>query len=259
GNATTCEEHTVPIQRTTIEQMSRFPTLKAFLSKSPDGNAQIPVHRTSASISTGAIPASVTHQWESAYQSVWNLGGNSNLNLWNPYVFTPYGEVFSLSQVWYSGKSSTGADQTVEAGWQVFPDRIGDNQFAHLFIFYTPDGYVTGCYDHACAGFVQYSPTVFPGTKFPAYSQYQGPQFETSILWEGWNKNWWVSVNGEWVGYYPGTLYGTGEMATHATEIAYGGEVATDSTRRIYPPMGAGRFAETAYQSAAYQKNIWYF
>jgi hypothetical protein len=46
-------------------------------------------------------------------------------------------------------------------------------------------------------------------------------------------------------------------MATHATEIDYGGEVATDSTRRIYGTMG-WQIAETGYQSAAYEKNVSY-
>jgi hypothetical protein len=257
GNATTCEDHTVPIQRTTIEQISRYPTLKAFLSKSPDGNTHIPVQQTSSSISTGALAASTTHKYATAYQRIYNLGGNSNLNLWSPYLFFT-GELFSLSQVWYSGVSSTGADQTVEAGWQVSPLRFGGDQLAHLFVFYTPDGYVTGCYDHACSGFVQYSSSVFPGATFPSYSQYQGPQFEASIFWEMWAGNWWLSVSGQWIGYYPGRLYGTGEMATHSTLIEYGGEVAVDPSYHIYPPMGSGRFAETGYQSAAYQKNISY-
>jgi len=37
GNALGCEDKTVPIGRTTIEQISRFPTLRAFLGKGPDG------------------------------------------------------------------------------------------------------------------------------------------------------------------------------------------------------------------------------
>jgi hypothetical protein len=260
GNATSCEDHTVPIQRTTLEQISRFPTLKAFLSKSSDANAHLPGQRTSASVLPNAIPASVTHKYNTAYQWVYNLGGNSNLNLWNPYIMRDYGEVFSLSQVWYSGVAADGfSSQTVEAGWQVFPDRLGD-EVAHLFVYFTADGYRTsGCYDHSCPGFVQYSYRVYPGSTFPAYSQYLGNQTEAQVLWEWWYGNWWLNVSGEWVGYYPGYLFGSGEMATHSTMIQYGGEIVADATRNVYPPMGSGRYAENGWQSAAYQRQIWYF
>ena len=139
----------------------------------------------------------------------------------------------------------------------MFPDRLGDNRFAHLFVFYTPDGYVTGCYDHACSGFVQYSPSVFPGTTFPAYSQYQGPQFDASILWEGWFGNWWLSVNGQWVGYSPGILYGTGEMATHATEIASAAKSPPIPLVEFTQPWDGG-LRRTGTSLRPYQKNIWY-
>ena len=43
GNAIGCQDKTVPIGRTTLEQISRFPTLQAFLGKGPDGKGKAPV------------------------------------------------------------------------------------------------------------------------------------------------------------------------------------------------------------------------
>jgi len=263
GNATSCEDGTVPIQRTTLEQISRFPTLKAFLSKSPDGKAHIPGQQTSASVLPPQAQAvDLRHRHNTVYQSVYNLGGNSNLNLWNPYVYTPTGAAFSLSQVWYAGFQPDGVTvQTVEAGWHVFPDLYGTNKLLpHLFVYFTADGYKTsGCYDKSCPGFVQTSGNVWVGQAFTTYSQYQGSQVEVQIMWEFWAGNWWLNVNGEWVGYYPGSLFGSGQMATHATSIEYGGEVTVYNYGGIFPPMGSGRYGDTGWQSAAFQRNIQYF
>jgi len=262
GNATACEDHTVPIQRTTVEQISRFSTLRAFLSKSPDGKGMPPVPlKPGAAPSTKPAPPSFgAHFHDYTYQNVRNLGGNSNINIWDPGVATIWGEVFSLSQVWYLGLSSTGTLQTVEAGWQSYPGRLGDGN-PHLFVYFTADGYnKTGCYDHSCSGFVQYSSRVFPGVALPR-SIPTGNQTEIATLWQWWSGNWWLSVNGEWIGYYPGSLFGTGEMATHSSWIEYGGEIlAGQGTSYVYnPEMGSGSYAQNGFQIAAYQRQIWYF
>jgi len=152
GNVIGCRDKTVPIGRTTLDQMIKFPTLKAFLSKSPDGKGQPPVPKAptpgggpaAGPNATYVPPSPVEHLHDYTYQWVSNLGGHSTLSVNNPYVYTPWGEVFSLSQVWYIGFNGS-ATQTVEAGWQVFPDRLGDEQ-PHLFAYWTADGYNnTGC------------------------------------------------------------------------------------------------------------------
>ena len=259
GNATACEAHTVPIQRTTVEQMIRFPTLRAFLSKTPNATGVTPAPPKPGA-ALNSVPASLdfsNHKQNNMVQNVYNLGGNSNINIWNPNVLFFSGEVFSLSQVWYMGSAANGLTQTVEAGWQVFPQRLGDfiDHRAHLFIYYTADGYGnTGCYDHSCAGFVQYSGRVFPGVALPP-SMALGNQTEINTLWQWSGGNWWLSVNGEWIGYYPASLFGNGEMATHASKIQYGGEIVGGTS---YPPMGSGEYAASWFSLAAYQRHIWY-
>ena len=268
GNAIGCPDKTVPIGRTTLEQMSQFPTLQAFLSKGPDGKGKPPVPMAPKPSSAAAAsagfdrfipPSPVEHKYNYTYQWVYNLGGNSTLSINNPYVYTPWGEVFSLSQVWYIGYRS-GATQTVEAGLQVYPGRLGDEQ-PHLFAYYTADGYSsTGCYDYGCGAFVQYSGSLFLGVAFSP-STPGGAQYEIPIKWEWWSGNWWLQVNGTWVGYYPGSLFGGGDMATHSVLAEFGGELVGGSgtSYNYYPPMGSGNWGASGWPWAAYQRQIWYF
>jgi len=265
GNTIGCEDKTVPIGRTTLEQMSQFPTLQAFLRKSPDGKGKPPVPAlkpgsTPASSSDGFIdPSPVEHQYNVTYQSVYNLGGTSTLSVNMPYVETKWGEVFSLSQVWFIGYKD-GQTQTVEAGWQVYPDRLYD-QWPHLFAYYTADGYTqTGCYDYTCGAFLQTSGSTFLGAAlWPSLPG--GTQYEKTIKWEWWSGNWWLQVSGTWVGYYPGSLFGGGEMATHSVLIEFGGEiVGGDGTPyNYYPPMGSGYWGTDGWPWAAFQHGIYYY
>jgi hypothetical protein len=257
GNTIGCQANTVPIGRTTLDQMTQFPTLKAFLSKSPDGKGQPPVPLKD----DGAIPLSpVQHDHDYTYQWIYNRGGNSNVSINNPYVYTPWGEVFSLSQVWYIGFNG-GSTQTVEAGWQVYPGRLGDEK-PHLFAYWTADGYSrTGCYDYGCGAFVQYSSSIFLGAAFSSVSVPGGAQYEVPIEWEWWSGNWWLQVNGTWVGYYPGSLFGGGDMATHSALIEFGGEIVggNGTSYNYYPPMGSGYWGTSGWTWAAYQRRLWYF
>ena len=88
------------------------------------------------------------------------MADTSFLNLWRP----PMGanQIFSLSQHWYVGGSGGGL-QTLECGWQVYPQFYGDN-YAHLFTYWTADNYnTTGCYNLTCGAFVQTSSSFAPG------------------------------------------------------------------------------------------------
>jgi hypothetical protein len=256
GNAMGCEEHSVPIQRTTVEQMSRFPSLRAFLSKHPEDTAIPPA---------GPNVSYIFNRHEYAFQNVDNLGASSHHALWKPQINTQWGQSMSLSQFWVYGKSTSTVqfpDQTVEAGWQVYPKRTGDT-LPHLFIFFTPDGYNSGCYDTTCFGFIQTNTARFPGMAYSYYSTVGGDQWETEVTAKWWQGNWWVGSDGNWMGYYPGSLFGSGELATHSTRVQFGGEVAAGdgTTYFYYPAMGSGLspIAGNAYPHyVAYQRTIWY-
>jgi hypothetical protein len=110
GNAMACEEKTVPVQRTTVEQMSRFPTLRAFHSKSPDGAGMASVTAT-----TGAAPVNPQsvrplfgHEHLYTFQNVYNLGANSSLDLWNPHINRQWGQIFAFAGVGLRQKQKHG-------------------------------------------------------------------------------------------------------------------------------------------------------
>jgi neprosin-like protein len=197
-----------------------------------------------------------THRWAWGEQQVDNNGGDSVLNLWRP---DPSPGVFSLSQHWYVGGSGS-STQTVEGGWQVYPGFYGTNDPV-LFIFFTPDNYASGCYNLTCSGFVQVDNTWVLGGTLAPVSTDGGTQYFIRIQWQLYKGNWWLFVQGNGnyiaVGYYPGTLFGSGQMATNAQYVKYGGETDSDSAGNA-GNMGSGAFASAGWTHAAYQRTIYY-
>src|SRR5262249_48855908 len=146
---------------------------------------------------------------------------------------------------------------TVEGGWQVYPGKYGTYNTV-LFIYWTADGYKnTGCYNLDCAGFVQVNNSVSLGGSFPIYSSIvNGVKYSASfdMTWQLYQGNWWLAYGSTWVGYYPGSIYGTssggvftpGPLATQANQIVYGGETVggyawVGSTLvPVWPMMGSG-------------------
>lgn len=246
GNSRSCPPGLIPFRRISLEELSRFESLDHFFRKSPVGSrGRHPLLSTPSA-------AAATHKYAHAYQIVNNLGGHSFLNVWQPSVAT--NQVFSLSQHWYA--SGTGnAVQTVEAGWQVYPGKY-NNSSPVLFIYWTADGYQkTGCYNLECAAFVQTSNKWSLGGALSA-SKTGGTQVELEVAWYMSAGNWWLFLNGNPIGYYPGAQYNKGPLATSADSIDYGGETVGTTS---WPPMGSGAFASAGYKNAAYQRSIYYF
>jgi hypothetical protein len=246
GNARTCPPGTIPMRRITLEEMTRFRTLEDFFRKDP----RVKSHPRLLAADT------VPHRYAHAYQFVNNIGGASHLNLWSP---SPTTDNFSLSQHWYTGGSGSGL-QTVEGGWQVYPAKYRTAN-AVLFIYWTADGYNrTGNYNLDAAAFVQTNGNWHLGAGFDKYSTRDGEQREFGMQWkrDARNGNWWLflATGTTWdpVGYYPQSLFGTGQMATFATEIDYGGEVTGTSSGQ----MGSGSMANEGFARAAYQRAIYY-
>ena len=237
GNSTVCADGTIPMERITLERVMQFPTLQAFLTKGPASEGQV------------ALPASTSnaHRYAHAYQYVNNNGGNSWLNVWNP-----SGD-FSISQQWYVGLANN-TIQTVEGGWIHYPAKFGSQSV--LFIFYTPDYYVHGCYNLDCPAFVQTNKNWALGSKFSNYSSYGGTQYGFSLQWQFYQGNWWLFLQGSAVGYYPGSLYNNGQLTKYAQEVDYGGETYTGGSS--WPQMGSGKFASAGWQQAAFQNSIFY-
>jgi hypothetical protein len=250
GNAMHCPQGTIPMRRVTLEDLTRFPTLQAFMRKGPGGAGRPP-----RAVEPATVPA--THRWAHAYQNVNNGGGHSYLNIWRPSIGAD--QVFSLSQHWYVGGGGANL-QTAECGWQVYPALYGDAQ-PHLFCYWTADAYTnTGCYNLSCSAFVQTSSSFAPGMALGPVSVDGGQQYEIELAYWHANGRWWLYFNGTQasniIGYYPDTLYGTGALQTSAAEIDYGGETVGTTT---FPPMGSGAFADRGWQHAAYQRTVGYW
>lgn len=247
GNSARCEDGTIPMRRITLEDMARFETLRVFLDKGRDGASRFGAQNQ-------AQGNGYAHKYAYTQENVNNLGGNANINLWSPYVNTGVGgEMLSLSQEWYVGGSPT---QTAEVGWQNQPDTWGTEQSV-LFIYWTADDYnQTGCYNLDCSGFVQTNGDWYFGSPFTNYSVIGGAQYQFGAEYFLSGGNWWLALGGQWVGYYPASIYGGGQMSHHSKVIQYGGETAALS---YWPPMGSGEWASKGWKYAAYQNDIWYF
>jgi Neprosin len=250
GNVMQCPSGTIPMRRVTMQDLARFETLKDFFRKGPGETGRPPR-------SNEATRGPATHRWAHAFQNVSNGGGHSFLNLWRP----PIGanQIFSLSQHWYVGGSG-GSLQTLECGWQVYPQFYGDN-YAHLFTYWTADNYnTTGCYNLTCGAFVQTSSSFAPGMALTSVSVVGGPQYIMELTYWHTGGRWWLYYNGtsgsNAIGYYPDTIYRGGALAGNATEIDFGGETVGTTS---FPPMGSGHFAVEGWQKAAYQRTIGYY
>lgn len=247
GNERFCPQGFIPMMRLTLEQMMRFETLDNFFSKNGKGGG-------GESVQDGATDRAVNHYYAHAYQFVNNYGGDSWLNLWNPSVAASQ---FSLSQQWYVGGSGSGL-QTVEGGWQRYPSYYGGSAVSRLFIYYTKANYApgTGYYNLSGPGFVQTNGSIVLGGTFSNYSSFGGTQYEFGMQWKrASNGNWWLYYKTASttiaVGYYPRTLYGTGQLAYNAQRIDFGGEV-TGNPHSLQ--MGSGNYASSGYRWAAYQR-----
>ncbi|KAG6480340.1 hypothetical protein ZIOFF_063840 [Zingiber officinale] len=163
-----CPPGTVPIRRTTQEDILRASSIRQFGKK--------PVRRDS----TGS-----DHEHAVGYV-VGNryYGAKASLSVWAPAV-TSVSE-FSLSQIWLISGSFGDDLNTIEAGWQVNPQLHGDGR-PRFFTYWTSDAYQqTGCYNLLCSGFVQTSNKIALGAAISPTSALNGVQFDIDLLiWKG--------------------------------------------------------------------------
>ena len=273
GNSRVCEANTIPMRRVTLEEVSRFKTLKNYLEKGPNGTGQAPLPQDHASLKQSSVtpesgasigkaswvpPSPVAHKYSFTYQYVNNLGQTDTLSLWDPYVYTSYGEIFSLAQSWTIGYSPV--TQTAEVGWQNYPALYG-GQNSRLFIYWTADGYQhTGCYNLSCAGFVQTNGSWYLGAGFSNYSTRGGAQYEFRAQYYFYQGNWWLGLGNAnsitWIGYYPGTIYGSGPMRTHSQLLEFGSESVGSNP---WPAEGSGDFASAGWDYAGYQRELYHW
>jgi hypothetical protein len=253
-----CPQGTVPIRRLTIEELERFRNLDDFRKKVPahlEGKQRgVPSEEEAPIDGPTAL-----HQYAYVTQNVTNWGAESYLNLWSPYV--QRSSEFSLSQIWVVRGS--GADkETVEAGWQVYKDKYGDNR-ARLFIYFTPDNYGSGgCYNLDCDGFVQTNNSIVLGGAWSVYSTLNGTQYAPKLLLykDGTSGSWWLRYGDTWVGYWPRTLFDAKGIRDNASNFKFGGEIIDQQVNSVHTStdMGSGNYPSAGFGLAAYQRALRY-
>jgi hypothetical protein len=246
GHAKSCAKGTIPMKRLTLPRLAAFETLEHFRHKRGQPGNDL-------------MPQASVHEYAHAAQSVTNWGAESTLNIWKSFV--ELGSEFSLSQIWVVGGSPV---ETIEAGWQVYPNRQSSHKTdAHLFIYSTQDGYAnTGCYDLTCDDFVQTNSNVAIGGYYTNHSAVNGTQYAQKILIQkdGTLGHWWIAVDGVYAGYYPRTLFDTSGIRNQASRVDFGGEIVNTwpNGRHTLTDMGSGYKPASGWGYAAYQRTIRY-
>ncbi|XP_076938103.1 protein neprosin-like [Bidens hawaiensis] len=196
--------------------------------------------------------------WQHAVGYVNNgefYGAQAILNIWKPNVTL---SDFSLSQIWVLAYFPDRPVNTLEAGWQIFPQNSNFSLLPRLFSFWTPDGYQSGCYNMLCPGFVQTSQKFSLGAAIDPISTYGGQQYDVAfMIWkEVKSKDWWLRVGNEVIEYWRGTLFT--DLQDHATAVEYGGEVSSESfdSQHTTTGMGSGHFQNEGFGKAAFARNL---
>jgi len=192
-----------------------------WVRKGRPGEGAPPLQRASGS--QAALPlttASAAYYYAGAYQFVISQGSSAFLTQHLPWLMPT--DAHSLAEM---AVQSTDRRQIVEVGW--IADRFGyGDENLHLFVYHWVNGVET-CYN-GC-GWVQFSAARFPGMRL----KNDGLASQYMIHYR--DGNWWIGYQGEWIGYYPGSLWsGT---YTSSGVIQWFGELAADPT--VNPPLSS--------------------
>lgn len=232
----------------------------------PRSNGKLPKTKVAPPRRTSRVTArqyADQHWYSSSLQSVNSHGSSAALSMFSPYVAN--NNDFSLLQtaVAHQNVPNVGI-QTLEAGWINYPAQVAR---PHLFTFFTTNAYQSYG-DNVCGwnteyrGWVQYDNSYYPGMELSPLSVVNGAQQNLQIQYRLDNGNWWLAVNGKWVGYYPANMFVTkgnaagSTLADHADTIFWYGEIYQSEGSLTTTDMGSGHFANEGYGKAAYIRNI---
>ncbi|XP_042954116.1 uncharacterized protein LOC122290456 isoform X2 [Carya illinoinensis] len=239
-----CPEGTVPIRRTTEEDILRASSVGRFGRKPTR-------HVRRDSTGSGHEHAVLFVNGDQYY------GAKASINVWAPRVTDQY--EFSLSQIWVISGSFGNDLNTIEAGWQVSPELYGDNN-PRFFTYWTTDAYqTTGCYNLLCSGFIQTNNKVAIGAAISPRSSFNGRQFDIGVMvWKDpKHGHWWLEFgSGLLVGYWPAFIFS--HLRNHASMIQFGGEIVNSRSSGFHTStqMGSGQFAEEGFGKASYFRNL---
>jgi hypothetical protein len=248
---------TVPLLHTPIDRITPTVGLNDWLAKGARANRVAPAGKADGY----EVPGKDVHKHVYATQNSTCYGADGNINAWDPY--TQWSDEFSLGQLWLIRGSGSG-QQTLEVGHQEYRDLYGD-WLPHLFLFYTTNDYTSqgnnkGGYNTDVDGWVQYASTIHPGALSSPLSQWGGTQYVMMLKVQLWRGNWWVKVNGTWIGYYPASLYNRSGLRDQADRLDWGGEVVDSDNHAgtTDTDMGNGHWPYEGWQHCAYMNNLQY-
>ncbi|KAL7234033.1 hypothetical protein ACSBR1_017602 [Camellia fascicularis] len=246
-----CPEETIPIRRTKMKEILRASSIKSF-GKKQHGTIPKPT------MFTQPEPINLSgHEHAVGFvQGDKYYGTKATMNVWKPIL--QQSKEFSLSQLWIMAGSYPSDLNSVEAGWQVFPNMYGDDK-PRLFTYWTRDAYqTTGCYNLHCSGFIQTSNKIALGASIYPISAYDASQYECNVLvWKDTRSgDWWLQYGNELVGYWPTSLFSY--LADSASQIQWEGEVLNFESggQHTTTQMGSGHFPEEGFGKASFMKNI---
>jgi len=276
GREQTCPEGSVPIVRQKLQNIARFETLESFLSKVPVEHGGAAAARAVLGRQADEPPAVGEHYYATVHNRMLsNRGARTTINIWKPYL-ERWNE-FSLSQLWVY-RALGGNVETVEAGWQVYKNRY-DDLSPHFFIYYSTDDYNNGCYNLDCSAFL-YLGGLPPASTLMYSVPLFGPQREMTFAWAhcsetecGIFAGWWLSLAGNWIGFYPIDLFDSSGIRDMGYAVEFGGEVlemaqyertATDMGSGVAPGIAPfnncnNGASSSCYGWVAYQRRLRYY
>ncbi|KAI3938888.1 hypothetical protein MKW92_012511 [Papaver armeniacum] len=231
-----CPKGTVPIRRTTKEDLIRAKSLSPLSSSGTHGDIQY-----RAGVSLARIGQNF-------------YGGSGIVNIWNPKVEK---DQFSSAEI----ALTSGPDEQVNGikfGWMVNPQLYGDN-LTRAFAYWTGDGgHTTGCYNTLCPGYVQVHQEYTPDLPYWDISIVDSTQFETKveISLERETGRWWLILQDEVkMGYWPKELFPL--FMPGVDYIYWGGRVKSGKDGAL-PPMCSGQLPGPRYKTTGYFAELKY-
>jgi len=289
GNVRQCPDSTVPQVRITVPDIERAGGLSAYLSRIKKFAFSPPSRVENRRVDRLAPPDFGAPDYAHTY--IFATGNNftsteAALSVWTPAIPLSDTADHSLEQTWTTAgennsskvaQCTTNCRQTIEAGWTVDPGLNSDVN-PHLFVYSTPDGYWTGCYNGSIPGNLSKITTCPAWIGFPFSTYPPGITLASStpgingiqqiFVWVGrcsvyheCENGWEVRVSDDLdgshyvgVGYYPDSDFG-GNFPS-AANFAAGGEVF-DQTGTFVIPMGSGSPATAGLGTAGYVANVY--
>ncbi|KAG1368781.1 hypothetical protein COCNU_14G012490 [Cocos nucifera] len=240
-----CPWETIPIRRTKMEDVLRASSIERFGKKRSNA-----IPNSNSILRDGYI-----HEHSFALVNGQKYYGTSVfMDVWNPFVQEP-GE-FSNTQFWVVADPFEDQN-TIEAGWHVYPNLYGDNR-TRLFIYWTTDNYNrTGCHNLQCSGFIQVNNEIALGSSIYPISSYGGPQYgiDLSLFKEPQTGYWWLQYGKKTLGYWPSTLF---SHLSYATSVLWGAEIINFKLngKHTSTVMGSGHFGKEGHGKASFCSNI---